>query len=117
MNLHYAKDFKSQLMNGSKIHTLRRNAVEPGTPIKHIVYPYHPDKRECILENECISCQAIKIDDIPEGPNIRIGGRQLSPAEALNLARNDGFDSLTDFWNFFAGGFEGYVVHWTNLKY
>lgn len=117
MNLHYAKDFKAQLMNGTKIHTLRRRAVEPGMTIKHIIYPYHPDKRECVIESQCVSCQKIRIENDRRSLGIWIDERMLTIDGKVLLAKNDGFRSLNEFENFFREGFDGYIIHWTALRY
>ena len=54
--------------------------------------------------------------------NDRIGvlvdGRELSNFEIDQLASNDGFDTIDDFWDFFKGEhFRGQIIHWTDLKY
>ena len=33
------------------------------------------------------------------------------------LAYNDGFPSVADFFTYFKDGFEGKIIHWTDLKY
>lgn len=33
------------------------------------------------------------------------------------LARNDGFDNVEDFLNYFDKDFKGKITHWTNFKY
>jgi hypothetical protein len=39
----------------------------------------------------------------------------------INMAKNDGFDRVADFLNFFTindyGIFEGKIIHWTDLRY
>lgn len=37
--------------------------------------------------------------------------------ELIELAINDGFDSVDDFFNWFCDDFEGKIIHWTDLKY
>jgi hypothetical protein len=39
--------------------------------------------------------------------------------EIEELAINDGFDSVADFWDYFSsyGDFEGRIIHWTDLTY
>lgn len=37
--------------------------------------------------------------------------------EMLVLAKNDGFDSIDDFFEWFNKSCEGKIIHWTDLKY
>ena len=34
-----------------------------------------------------------------------------------DLARNDGFDSIQAFFEWFKEDFEGKIIHWTDLRY
>lgn len=63
--------------------------------------------------------QKIEIDNIfGDKHGVRIDGRKLDEEEIRNLALNDGFDNLEDFWHFFEGhDFKGKLIHWTNFKY
>lgn len=33
------------------------------------------------------------------------------------LARNDGFDSVDEFFEWFSEDFDGWIIHWTELRY
>jgi hypothetical protein len=46
-----------------------------------------------------------------------IDGNELSEKEIDTLAKNDGFDSVDDFFNWFDNDFEGQIVHWTDFRY
>ena len=48
---------------------------------------------------------------------VKIDGRKLTEPEVQQLAWNDGFDNLVDFLMWFADGFKGKVIHWTELRY
>ena len=37
--------------------------------------------------------------------------------EMLQLAHNDGFDTIDDFFAYFNEDFIGKIIHWTDLKY
>lgn len=37
--------------------------------------------------------------------------------DLLTLAKNDGFDSVEDFFAWFSEDFTGKIIHWTDLKY
>jgi len=73
----------------------------------------------------CTGVQSIQIDN-----NDRLGKRvfvsresdpilnfQLTEHEIAKLAWNDGFDSVSDFWNYFNEDFYGQIIHWTDLRY
>jgi hypothetical protein len=50
-------------------------------------------------------------------PNVWIDNKKLNSIEIFELAKNDGFDSIEDFFNYFNQDFTGKIIHWTNLKY
>lgn len=119
MNLHYKKEFVDSLRNGTKKHTIRKKAVKRGTELKHIIYPYQPNRRECVLKNTCVSCQYIKIVpcEYMTDSKVWVNGILLSFDEVRQLAWNDGFHCLVSFWLYFNEIFEGYIIHWTDLQY
>lgn len=120
MNYHYKKEFAPVLRDGTKKHTIRSKAIEDGRTLKHIIYPYQRDKRECVPENVCICTQDIEIKPGAECINdgkVWIEGRLLNIEEMQQLAWNDGFPSLAAFWLYFKDNFRGYIIHWTKLKY
>ncbi|MEE1897097.1 hypothetical protein V1389_02040 [Flavobacterium rakeshii] len=41
----------------------------------------------------------------------------FSKRQMLTLAKNDGFDSIADFFAYFNKDFTGKIIHWTDLKY
>jgi hypothetical protein len=40
-----------------------------------------------------------------------------STAGMLQLAQNDGFDTIEDFFAYFNEDFKGKIIHWTDLRY
>jgi len=48
---------------------------------------------------------------------VYVDGRLLSLKEIDLLAKNDGFDSTHDFFQWFNTDFEGQIIHWTDLRY
>ena len=119
MNLHYKKEFAEQLRNGRKKHTIRTKTVAPGRELKHIIFPYQREKRECVLENKCVSIQRIEINPTRYVGMLQviIDGRELSNDEVKLLAQNDGFRCPMEFWIYFSEAFKGYIIQWTDLKY
>lgn len=120
MNYHYKKEFSLVLRNGKKKHTIRTRPIAPGKMLKHIIYPYQPEKRECVLINICVSTQSIVINPGAESINegkVWIDGRLLGIGEMQQLAWNDGFPSMVSFWGYFTEPTKGYIIHWTDLRY
>ena len=114
MNINYKKELEKALVNGTKLHTIRQKPIAVGTMINHIVYPYHKERR-CVLSNFCTSTQMITID--PSLKMVEIDGKRLSDINIERVAKNDGFDSVDDFWSFFNELYQGMIIHWTNTKY
>ena len=50
-------------------------------------------------------------------PEVIIDGKTLSRSETMRLAKNDGFNSLDEFFAWFNKDFTGTIIHWSNLKY
>ncbi len=67
----------------------------------------------------CTGTQNIIIKNIFDDRNaVIVDGRELHPEEILELALNDGFETVDAFWNFFAWeDFEGQIIHWTEKRY
>lgn len=70
----------------------------------------------------CISIQIVairytKIDDEYSKRQVYVDGRELFGSEIIQLAENDGFKSVNDFFSWFDHDFTGKIIHWTNLKY
>ena len=52
-------------------------------------------------------------------PTVIVDGRAFEGActQIIQLAQNDGFDSLESFYNYFNKNFTGKIIHWTDLRY
>lgn len=114
MNINYKKELERALVSGVKLHTIRQKPIAVGTMMNHIVYPYHKERR-CVLSNFCTSTQMITID--PSLKMVKIDGKRLSDFDTERVAKNDGFDSIEDFWSFFNEPYQGMIIHWTDTKY
>jgi len=33
------------------------------------------------------------------------------------LSKNDGFETMEDFWTFFNEPYQGMIIHWTDTRY
>lgn len=115
MNINYKKEMERALASGVKLHTIRQKPIAVGTMMNHIVYPYHNKERRCVLSNFCTSTQNISID--PDARAIFVDGKKQSKSDMERLAKNDGFETMDDFWTFFNEPYQGMIIHWTNTKY
>jgi hypothetical protein len=115
-----------------KIHTIREDEHDrwrPGMKIHH-VYGNRTKKRECFLENECVSIQRIKIVHKENRISVLINGaayasipktlgsvHYLDIQKMITLAQNDGFENPTAFFKWFNKDFSGKIIHWTQKVY
>ena len=114
MNINYKKEMERALANGVKLHTIRQKPIAVGTMINHIVYPYHKERR-CVLSNFCKSTQMITIE--PSSRTIKVDGRELSKVDIERVSKNDGFETMNDFWTFFNEPYQGMIIHWTKTRF
>ena len=113
-----------------KIHTIRKDANnrwKSGNRIDFVSNNRASKLFHFAPVVECKSVQFIQIKnndiigkrvfvDNPEYDNLFL--KELKPEEIEILSKNDGFDSVDDFWNFFANStFTGKIIHWTDKKY
>jgi len=129
-------NFKEKILSGTKIHSIRDDKTarwKPGMQI-HMAYGVRTKFYECFNKNNCKSKQYIYIvnnekirmvgiDDSPNGPGDLFYMNNLeSGDEAMRinveiLAKNDGFDSVDDFFKWFHSDFKGVIIHWTDFRY
>ena len=114
-----------------KIHTIREdktNRWKPGVMIDYFINvrtknmfrfaPKVPVISTQKLEIIFYSDREVLINDLPLKRKIIIDDkRHLKDYEVIELAKNDGFDSVDDFFNYFNDDFTGKIVHWTDKKY
>jgi hypothetical protein len=74
----------------------------------------------------CKSVQKIEIEYEEGSPNVYINNQLIywhtkrntfGELKMREIAINDGFDSVEDFFAYFNTDFKGQIIHWTNLKY
>ena len=114
MNINYKKELERALASDVKLHTIRQKPIAVGTMMNHIVYPYHKERR-CVLTNFCKSTQMITIE--PSSRIIKVDGMVLSKFDMERLSKNDGFETMEDFWSFFNAPYQGMIIHWTETRY
>lgn len=106
-----------------KIHTIRadrKGRWKPGNKIHLVTGNRTKDRNQFAPVLECVSVQTIEIK--PAFKQVTIlpewyQPKDLTPKEIEILAKNDGFDSVDDFWRWFDKDFQGSIIHWTDLKY
>ncbi len=120
MQLNYNHEFAEALRAGTKIHTIRRKEVQPGTKLTHVIYPYDRTRREVVLENTCTGCQHVTIGKHPDGNvTMSVDGRVLPPCVTAEILQNDGIYlmEIRSFNRYFGDWFAGYIIHWTGKRY
>jgi hypothetical protein len=61
-------------------------------------------------------CPLISVGDYDDEGNV-INKRDLKEANHQQMALNDGFDTVSDFYCYFNEDFSGKIVHWTDFRY
>ncbi|OWP80067.1 hypothetical protein BWK63_13030 [Flavobacterium covae] len=122
-------NFRAKDILPPKIHTIRKdieNLWNKGVIIEFWVGDFF----KFAPENPVISTQKIVIRHIP----LTISKGELRPVvwiddklyfdmaginhpQMLELAQNDGFDTIEDFFKYFDKDYDGKIIHWTTKKY
>jgi len=115
--------FKKKIKNGTKIHSIRVDQHErwrEGMDI-HFATGMRTPNYDNFQMGKCTGVQHIEVinRESLSGPEqmIRVDGFNLSIELAEELAINDGFDSLEQFFKWFDSDFEGRLIHWTDERY
>ena len=120
MILGFKKQFEQPILKGIKKHTIREDCLNrwgAGRFI-HMAIGVRTPNYKCFKESKCISVQVIRITyDKYNKPNVIVSGRTLNTIEVEQLAKNDGFPSTKEFYEWFNEDFHGKIIHWTKLKY
>lgn len=135
-SVHYPKDYnfvaKDKLP--AKLHTIRLDAKDrwkTGTMIDFFINCRQKDMFRFAPRIPVVSVQEVEIrywaDDcariLIDGKNFYggfVNGQGINQQQEdniLQLAQNDGFDTIEDFFAYFNEDFKGKIIHWTNLKY
>lgn len=122
MIIGFKKQFKDPILNGTKIHTIRKDECNRWSigKLMHQATGVRTKKYHCFAKKQCTGTQRIKIDTSAYYMNdyfVEIDGRKLKFEETQKLAWNDGFINLIDFYQWFSNGYSGKIIHWTNLRY
>ena len=111
---------------GIKIHTIRsdkKNRWRVGMPIHFVVKNRRPQRFQFAPIIPCRSLQTFEIEWYKGYPIVVIDGIHFyNPIVGIDngmksLAKNDGFDSLEEFFKYFNSDFKGKIIHWTDCIY
>lgn len=119
MILSFNSRFIWPLLDATKIHTLRRdphNRWKKGRTI-HFATGVRTKKYMCFEKGICTGIQICQIKYIKSYITITVDGKKLSDSETSQLARNDGFESIDDFANWFTHNQTLKIIHWTDFRY
>lgn len=107
-----------------KIHTIRRgNRWKAGMSIQMATgvrtKNYHCFNDGLPMLQTVISVQNIYINNIFDDQyGVKVDGKELTQEQIEELAKNDGFDTVAEFWDFFKWeDFVGQIIHWTHKQY
>jgi hypothetical protein len=102
---------------------MKKNRWKPGKLI-HLATGVRTKKYNCFKKDDCKSTQSIEViwyEIVEEGESplfeVKVEGRVLNLAECIGLALNDGFETLSDFLEWFNTDYTGKIIHWTNFRY
>ncbi|WP_300978909.1 hypothetical protein [Flavobacterium sp.] len=113
-----------------KLHTIRddkNDRWKPGTKIDFFINCRQPNMFRFAPVLPVVSTQKVEIKWIGFNNGFRpciwidkkliydVAG--INKKQMLELAQNDGFDTIEDFFRYFDKDFNGKIIHWTDLKY
>lgn len=112
-----------------KLHTIRKDSKNRWIRgrLIHFVINNRTTKRYQFVYNPIpvISTQEIKIihsdyhgdKGYDKGVWVLVDDIVMSDFQVQQIAINDGFDTVYDFFQWFNSDFSGKIIHWTKLKY
>lgn len=116
----------------AKLHTMREDPHDrwrAGMDIHMVINNRTKNRFQFAPVVKCVSTQEVRISyqDYLDGkyyvagwfvsPRIIIDGRTILEHEVEELAINDGFESVNDFFAYFNSSCTKKIIHWTDLKY
>jgi len=138
MILGFKHKFVPKILEGTKIHTFRKgnrwktgNSIQMATGVRSKMYNQfntdRPDLQECKSVQDASILIMLNETAIENKICITIDNHVLLPQVNYLFAYNDGFESLAEFYDWFAEAGEevspgiiqnkGQIIHWTDFKY
>jgi hypothetical protein len=130
--LHYPSNYNyiAKDKKPAKLHTIREdktNRWKAGMKIDFFINMYRKEMFRFAPVLPVVSVQDFEIvyytdrevlrNDLPPKRAIVIDDKRLSEDKWLELAQNDGFDTVEEFFAYFNEDFTGKLIHWTDKKY
>ena len=114
----FEEQFVDKIRDGRKVHTILEDEyrlAQAGDTIRFATASNYNRFKEGV-------CEYIQMVELyPKTREIYLESKGEMQLMNSNLnetfAKNDGFDSEDEFWEWFDKPFKGVVVHWTNLTY
>ena len=116
-------NFAYKIFQGTKIHSIREDANDRWKErnIIHMAHGVRTKNYRCFKKDTCNGIQIIEIEYVGTSSyldaEVKIDGRILSKNEIDIFAKNDGFYSTNDFFEWFSSNFKGKIIHWTEFRY
>lgn len=122
MILGFNSQFIEAIKSGKKIHTIREDKHDRWTRGRKIHFASGVRTKNYFQfkEGECFSTQKIEIKYSSISKTsfiVFIDGYRMDNYFLSLLAKNDGFENLRAFSDWFNKDFEGKIIHWTRFKY
>lgn len=114
-----------------KLHTIRKDQNDrwrPGMDIHFVINGRRKDRFQFAPVVKSTSVQSFEIEWINGTAWVKIENRHFTTFKkteygyefgenAKELTKNDGFETVEDFFKYFDQDFRGKLIHWTELKY
>ena len=134
MVIGFNKQFPDKIIAGTKLHTIREDSKDRWKVgvWMHMATGVRTKKYNCFKGDICTGTQEIEIiwhrnifflSKVAVWVDCNVIGyyypekTELTDKKVIELALNDGFDSVDDFFKWFNKDYEGKIIHWTNLRY
>lgn len=103
--------FKPKIWDGTKSHTIRSRRIPPKVGENlYLWWKSRTKDKEYLGTTVCTKVEPISINPIDR--SVIVEGESLLPVFIELLAKNDGFDSVELFWQYFNEPKEGSLIHW-----
>jgi len=103
-----------------KIHTIRadaKNRWKAGMKIHAVFNNRTKDMYQFCPTFVCTGVQTIEIKSMGVNRYVKIDGKLISWVKLKILASNDGFENVSDFFEYFYVDFKGKIIHFTDFRY
>lgn len=133
MIIGFKKRFVSPILSGVKKHTIREDKFNRWSAGKkmNMATEIRTKNYNQFAEKQCTGTQKIQIRYYDRDKFVRISvddhflgfvnfeGADIScsTSKIEDLAKNDGFENIREFFEWFNTDFDGKIIHWTDIRY